>query len=361
MTNFLKNIGPATESQSILDDLVFSRTPQISEYVSPNHCDKVCDRIGDRILDALLVVDPNCRAGIEVIGFNGRILIAGEAWSKSVGISEINEIATREAAWVIAEVGDSEMEICSQIRNQDSTIQIASRQGAGDQAVCVGFASAESSDLMPREHSLARILTLRLLHQASGSTRIGTDGKVVVEVSGFRSEAWIRWQILAAEKSAYALLTDTAHECGIETVHVDEDVEFRTNRFQADTGVLGRKLVSDHYGSRVPIGGGAISGKDASKPDRTGNYAARHVACETVRSCGGRALVFLAYTIGHDAPVLGGGICSDSEHNVRQLTLNLSELSISSLTERFDLRNREFGSFYDLATQGHFGRDLPWD
>jgi len=329
------------------------------EFVSPDHCDKICDRIADKILDEFIIIDKDFRSGIEVIGSNGEIIIRGEVSLKGVDLNDVNNIALNSAKKVLSDINENDFVINCKLRAQDFTLNKASALGAGDQAICMGYATDETKDLMPKEYILARNITFGVFKESLKVNYLGSDGKILL-FGNDKWDVWIRWNIINKVKEGMRTIENVIRKYAIQKIQINCYAEFENSRFSVDTGVLGRKIVHDQYGMRIPIGGGAISGKDPSKIDRSGNYGARWYACEIVRKYGGQALVWLGYTLGRDDPIFAKFI-HIIDDKMRSGDLKKSLFSLKSLIERFELDIPKKNRFYDLATFGHYGRNLPWD
>ena len=267
-----------------------------AESVSPKHPDKLCDQISDAILDAHLREDPYARVAVDVAGGHRTIFVTGEVSSSALSV-DIPAIVKRLA-------GD--VELVERISAQSPEIaQGVDTGGAGDQGIMVGYATNETPELLPLEYVLARKLNQYLYKKWSfdGKTQVTTvDGAISVVVASFQhaphdelKQEIIDW--VAQEPLAVA--TPDAI-----TIHANPAGDWDIGGFDADAGLTGRKLAVDNYGPRVPLGGGAFSGKDASKVDRSGAYMARKIAVDYLKERGAKEVyVYLAYAIGYPEPV----------------------------------------------------------
>ena len=267
-----------------------------AESVSPKHPDKLCDQISDAILDAHLREDPYARVAVDVAGGHGTIFVTGEVSSSALSV-DIPAIVKRLA-------GD--VELVERISAQSPEIaQGVDTGGAGDQGIMVGYATNETPELLPLEYVLARKLNQYLYKKwpFDGKTQVTTiDGAISVVVASFQhaphdelKQEIIDW--VAQEPLAVA--TPDAI-----TIHANPAGDWDIGGFDADAGLTGRKLAVDNYGPRVPLGGGAFSGKDASKVDRSGAYMARKIAVDYLKERGAKEVyVYLAYAIGYPEPV----------------------------------------------------------
>lgn len=332
-----------------------------SESVSAGHPDKVCDQISDAILDAFLSRDPNARVACETFAFGQRVIVAGEFFSAIPGVFEVVESdAETIARNVLRQVGytssefdvdpaacDVEIafnqqsgEIRSGVDGNDSDL------GAGDQGIMFGYACNETESCMPLAWSLANDLIYGGMQQV-GQGILKADGKAQVSIAyedgkplGV-SAVVLSWQH-EPDVKLEAVREFLRDEIAAKVIGADRlmpDCQFHLNpagRFtkggpNADTGLTGRKIIVDTYGGAAPHGGGAFSGKDPSKVDRSAAYAARWVAKHLVKSgLAERALVQLAYAIGVSQPVSVALDCSGTEKRP------LGELE-ATIRETFDL------------------------
>lgn len=318
-----------------------------AESVSPKHPDKICDRISDAILDAHLAEDPVARVAIDVAGGHGTVFVTGEVTSRaqSVNVEEIVKRIAGDVA-VIIHVAEQSSEIASGV----------DAGGAGDQGIMVGYATNETSEYLPLEVVLSRKLNQYLYERwpHDGKTQVTLEGgKIISVVASFQHapkselEAAVRaW--LAQEEQA------VIKEQQLE-IHANPAGDWEQGGFDADAGLTGRKLVVDNYGPRVPIGGGAFSGKDPSKVDRSAAYAARKVAIDYLRQReASEVYVFIAYAIGYDAPLEATVVVDGIEEQIKGY--DLSPRGIISL---LDLRRPQYEV---TAEYGHFGhKTFTWE
>lgn len=325
--------------------VIFMPTFRTAESVSPLHPDKICDQISDAILDAHLAQDPYTRAGIDVTGGHGTVFVTGEITSHATDI-DVASIVRRIA-------GD--VEVIEHIAQQSSEIaQGVDTGGAGDQGIMVGYATSETDIYLPLETVLARQLNQRLYAKwpYDGKTQITlADGKIVSVVASFQHAKsdelkqevvnWLQQETLAKSDENVEL-------------HINPAGDWDQGGFDADAGLTGRKLVVDNYGPRIPIGGGAFSGKDPSKVDRSAAYAARRVAVDYLKKENAKEVfVYLAYAIGHDQPLEATVIVDGREERVSGY-----DLSPNGIIELLDLRRP---IYEETAKYGHFGhKDFAW-
>jgi S-adenosylmethionine synthetase len=320
-----------------------SKTPiyRTAESVSPKHPDKICDQISDAILDAHLKEDPYARVAVDVAGGHGTVFITGEVTSKAINV-DVSAIVKRLA-------GD--VELVERISAQSPEIaQGVDIGGAGDQGIMVGYATNETPELLPLEYVLARKLNQFLYEKwpFDGKTQVTTvDGIISVIVASFQHaptgelraaiHTWLAQETLAT-------LTSVATSVKI---HANPAGDWNIGGFDADAGLTGRKLAVDNYGPRVPLGGGAYSGKDASKVDRSGAYMARKIAVDYLYEREAREVyVYLAYAIGYPEPVEATVIIDGAQERVLGY-----DLTPNGIIKSLDLRKPQFEA---RATYGHY-------
>jgi S-adenosylmethionine synthetase len=390
-----------------------------SESVTEGHPDKICDQISDTILDAHLSQDPAARVAAEVVVNTGLVLITGEISSKAkVNYAKLIRKKIAEIGYIHAENGfsadsasilialdeqscDIAQGVDASLENRDDSEAAFDKIGAGDQGIMFGYACDETPELMPMPISLAHRLARQLAKVRKDGTLpyLRPDGKTQVtveyknnvpvaihtilistqhaaEVDGLTDEAEVR------SKIAQDLYTHVV-EPAFEGLSVKPDSETRylvnpTGRFvvggpQGDAGLTGRKIIVDTYGGYARHGGGAFSGKDPTKVDRSAAYAARHIAKNIVASgLATRCEVQVAYAIGVARPVsilvetFGTGKVADEV--IEQLVKEHFDLRPAAIIHNFNFLNlpkeRDGRFFQDVAAYGHFGRtdlDLPWE
>lgn len=319
-----------------------------AESVSPKHPDKICDRISDAILDAHLSEDPLARVAIDVAGGHGTVFVTGEVTSKATDV-DVQQIVKRVAGdvEVIVHVAEQSPEIASGVDTG----------GAGDQGIMVGYATNETPELLPLEVVLSRNLNQYLygLWPYDGKTQVTLkDGEVVSVVASFQHVAASELKVAIHEwlgQESQAKVTD---ETALE-IHANPAGDWEQGGFDADAGLTGRKLVVDNYGPRIPIGGGAFSGKDPSKVDRSAAYAARKVAIDYLKRRGAHEVrVFIAYAIGYDQPLEATVIVDGQEEVVEGY-----DLTPKGIIELLELRRPLYER---TAEYGHFGHaDFAWE
>ena len=331
-----------------------------TESVTNGHPDKVCDQISDAILDACLAQDPKSRVAVEAFGSHGTLMIGGEITTNAkVDYASV-------AKEVYESIGYTEpLEILSRVVVQSGDIaQGVDTGGAGDQGIMYGFATDETPEFLPLgvvlSHKLAR--KLEELRTSGTLPFLRPDGKTQVTIS---------------ENKVITALTSTQHteEASLEDVQSGltehlftsvlptlEGVELLVNPtgrfvqggFEADAGLTGRKIMVDTYGGLIPHGGGAFSGKDSTKVDRSAAYMARFVAKNLVANgYGKKVLVSVAYAIGRVEPVMVEAFDENGKDLSDVVTKNF-DFRPRAIEERLQLRKPQFR---ETASYGHFGVD----
>ena len=241
-----------------------------AEFVSPGHPDKICDRISDKILDTCLEQDSESRVAIETAGGHGQIHLTGEITTNAEPL---------DYQGIVRSVCGEEIFTTTNIVEQSNFIkQGVDVGGAGDQGIMVGYACDENDEYVPQEYYLARDLC-RFLYD-----RFPYDGKTQITTN----DHWIThivtsFQNVEKEQLEQSVAEYMDFEVDDIIVHCNPAGDWTQGGFDADAGLTGRKLVVDNYGPRVPIGGGAYSGKDQSKVDRSEAYMARYIALKELK------------------------------------------------------------------------------
>lgn len=271
-----------------------------AEAVSPMHPDKVCDRISDAILDACLEQDPESRVAIETMGGHGIVTITGELTTKAY--IDMREIVRRIAGPGVG------IQI-NVVQQSPEISQGVDDGGAGDQGIMVGYACTENPSQIPNELFLAKSLCKFLYdwNPQDGKTQVTLDGngKIMTIVA-----SWAKTHKLDLRNKIRDWLDDN-EDAGseIKKIYCNPAGDWNISGFEADTGLTGRKLAVDNYGPAIPIGGGAFSGKDGTKVDRSGAYMARFLALKALKMLYKprepmEAMVKIAYAIGVAEPVM---------------------------------------------------------
>jgi S-adenosylmethionine synthetase len=354
-----------------------------SESVTEGHPDKIADQISDAILDAVLRDDPTGRVACETLVTTGLAFIAGEISTKTyVDFPSVVRHTIKEIGYTRAKFG-FDYETCAVISSIDpqspDIAQGVDTGGAGDQGLMFGFAVRETEELMPLPLTLAHRLAQRLSEaRRSGEMDfLRPDGKsqVTVEYEGSRPVAV--QTVVVSTQHAEAMKHSALREAIIEEIikpvipaalltpktkyHVNPTGRFVIGGPQGDAGLTGRKIIVDTYGGSAPHGGGAFSGKDPTKVDRSAAYMARYVAKNLVAAgIAERALIQLAYAIGVADPVSVHvetyGTGRVPEQRMVELVREHFALTPKGIIESLDLRRPIYKK---TAAFGHFGRNLP--
>ncbi|MBT2647739.1 methionine adenosyltransferase [Bacillus sp. ISL-34] len=376
-----------------------------SESVTEGHPDKICDQISDSILDAILAKDANARVACETSVTTGLVLVAGEITTsayvdiprivrdtiKGIGYTRAKYGFDAETCAVLSSIDEQSADIAAGVdkaleaREGNMSEEEIDAIGAGDQGLMFGFACNETKELMPLPISLAHKLSFRLAQVRKDETLayLRPDGKTQVTVEYDENNRPVRVDTIVISTQHDAEITleqiqADLKEHVIKAVVPAELIDAQTKYFinptgrfviggpQGDAGLTGRKIIVDTYGGYARHGGGAFSGKDATKVDRSAAYAARYVAKNIVAAgLADKAEVQLAYAIGVAEPVsisidtFGTGTVSE-------------EVLVDLVRANFDLRPAGIIKMLDLrrpiykqtAAYGHFGRtdvDLPWE
>lgn len=363
-----------------------------SESVSEGHPDKLCDQISDAILDACLKQDPNSRVACECFTTTNLLLIGGEITTLAkVDYEKIAREVMINIGYVDAKLGidGRNCEIINRIKNQSPDIALGVdgkiEMGAGDQGIMFGYASNESENYMP----LPIVIAHKLMRTASNLRKSGAfvgarpDMKSQVTIDYSSEQPKIDTILMSCqhdENVDFELFKSYIYENIMKPVAASFglNLDFKylinpTGRFviggpEGDTGLTGRKIIVDSYGGTARSGGGAFSGKDPSKVDRSASYAARYVAKNIVASgLADKIEVQLSYAIGIAQPISIAvetfGTEKTSIQNILNIINEIFDLRPRSIIEHFSMIKPSF-SYQDLASFGHFGRpdlDTPWE
>ena len=352
-----------------------------SESVTEGHPDKIADQISDAVLDAALTEDPTSRVACETLVTTGLVVVAGEiTTSAHLDFSRIARETIQQIGYTRAKYG-FDCETCSVLsaldRQSPDIAMGVDTGGAGDQGLMFGFACNETPELMPLPIQLAHMLSRRLseVRKSGDLPYLRPDGKSQVTVEyrdgrPFRVEAVvissqhdpnITNEQLRSEVQESVIRHTVASELIDENTkyHINPTGRFVTGGPQGDAGLTGRKIIVDTYGGYAPHGGGAFSGKDPTKVDRSAAYMARYVAKNIVAAkLADRCLVQLAYAIGVAEPVSvlidTSGTGRISERELANLVREHFSLTPRGIIEDLNLRRPIYKA---TAAYGHFGRD----
>jgi S-adenosylmethionine synthetase len=362
-----------------------------SESVSEGHPDKVCDQISDAVLDALLEQDKMSRVACETFVTTGMVLVGGEITTKGyIEVQEIVRNVIRDIGYTKAGVGfDADScSVLSSIHSQSPDIaQGVDTGGAGDQGMMFGYASSETPELMPAPIMFAHKLVLRLANvrkkQPTLMPYLRPDAK---------SQVTVEYDNNGKPFRVDTIVVSTQHDPEVSQKKIKEDVlelivrnvipsgmldnktryfvnptgKFEIGGPHGDSGLTGRKIVVDTYGGRAPHGGGAFSGKDPTKVDRSAAYAARHIAKNIVAAkLATECQIQVAYAIGISDPVsiqintFGTGVIPDAQ--LSDFVMKEIDLTPRGIIKRLNLRRPIYRK---TAAYGHFGRnekEFTWE
>lgn len=314
-----------------------------AESVSPKHPDKLCDRVSDAILDAYISQDPLARVAVDCAGGHGQFFATGEVTSSA-------KLDKADIEKIIRSVIGSKIKISLNIQEQSPEISRGvDTGGAGDQGIMIGYACDETPELLPKEVILARRFNQYIYGHFpfDGKTQVTLDGdKVVKVVASFQN---------ASQEELRRLAEDFFQSEEIE-YHLNPCGDWQIGSFDADAGLTGRKLAVDNYGPSIPVGGGAFSGKDPSKVDRSAAYIARRIAVDYLKKFGAHEVfVRLAYAIGYNEALERTAIIDGKTITIPQDEYDLSPRGI---IKKLDLLRPIYAK---TAEYGHFGEGFDWD
>ena len=363
-----------------------------SESVTEGHPDKVCDAISDGIYDEMLKQDPNCRSAVETFATTGLVVVGGEVRTtgyvdiqktvrnvlKRIGYDHPGTGFNADDVGVMSAIHEQSPDIAQGVDDSAAEDKLGQEQGAGDQGLMFGFACNETQELMPLPLVLAHKLTMKLTEVRKNGTLdyLRPDGKsqVTVEYEDGKAKR-VDAVVIAAHHSENVSQEQIRADIKQHVINpivgdlVDENTSYyinATGRFviggpPGDTGLTGRKIIVDTYGGHGAHGGGAFSGKDVSKVDRSGAYYARYVAKNVVAAgLADRCELQVAYSIGVAEPVSilvdtkGTGKLPDEK--ISEIVRKIFDFKPKSIIEQLNLRRPIYSK---TAAYGHFGRNDP--
>lgn len=361
-----------------------------SEFVSPGHPDKVSDQISDAILDACLADDPNSRVACEVFCTTGLVVVGGEITTTTyIDVQEIVRKKINEIGYRPGMGFDSDCGTLSCIHSQSPDIAMGvDVGGAGDQGIMFGGAVKETEELMPLALVLSREILVRL-------TKMMKAGEIAWARPDQKSQVTLAYDENGNIDHVDSIVVSVQHNEEVSHTEIEktviekvvnpvlekyklntENIKYYINptgRFvvggpHGDTGLTGRKIIVDTYGGYFRHGGGAFSGKDPSKVDRSAAYAARWVAKNVVAAgFADKCEIQLSYAIGVDKPVSikvdTFGTAKVDEDKISEAISKVFDLSPRGIEKALELREGKF-KYQDLAAFGHIGRtdiDTPWE
>ncbi len=358
-----------------------------SESVCAGHPDKIADAISDAVVDAALDQDPRSHTAIETVAGANQVALFGEIKTKAkINYEKIVREKIKELGYTNPEWGFSlESTFIDNVHEQSPEIALgADHDGAGDQGMMFGYACKETPELMPLPIALAHALTRRIDEVREKGTLkwLRPDGKAQVTVRYEDDKPVVVEKLVAAvahhEKTTAGevrediikhVFTPVLKKYGFKLPKDDDIVVNGTGLWhipgpESDAGLTGRKIVVDTYGGYARVGGGAFSGKDPSKVDRSGAYAARYIAKNIVAAgLAERCEVGLAYVIGHPKPLMQTietfGTATVSDEELYAFKDKLIDTSVKGIIETLDLARPIYSQ---TSAYGHFGKeDLPWE
>lgn len=346
-----------------------------NEIVFKGHPDKIADQISDALLDAYLAIDSNSRCGIEVVGGKGKIFVTGEVTSKAIADVDVESVVRG----VLKDIGcRTDYEIINNIGQQSPDIALGvDVGGAGDQGMMFGYACRDTRQMLPTAMVILQELSMFYDTLCHSDKRFLPDGKAQItgEYNSYKQLLRIKDFTISyqnteeeREETDRILKEFTTELCAkynvaIDCFHINPTGKFLIGGFEGDAGLTGRKIVVDNYQSFANVGGGALSGKDATKVDRSAAYKARQIAKEFLeehhecRWCE----VQLSYAIGIDKP-LAIYIKTDRGNYDGNLDWLYAECTPRKIIEDLHLRDNKVVKYYETAQFGHFGNSkFPWE
>jgi S-adenosylmethionine synthetase len=357
-----------------------------SESVCAGHPDKICDGISDAILDAILEQDPNGRVAVEALVAANQIVLAGEVTTTAkVDFEEVARLKIKQLGYTKANWGFSfNSNLSNYIHEQSPEIALGvDNEGAGDQGMMFGFACDETKNLLPTPISIAHDLTKRIdsLRETKKLLYLRPDGKAQVVVGYENNKPKFVSHVTVAVAHSEEVTSESIHQdiythivrpvlkkygysIGPNQLIVNGTGVWNIPGPSSDSGLTGRKIIVDSYGGFARVGGGAFSGKDPSKVDRSGAYAARFMAKNIVASkLASKVEIGLAYYIGAKRPVMLNVETFETEtvplKDIYKYVSKLIDPSVVGIIKQLDLRRPIYSQ---TSAYGHFGKpNLPWE
>jgi len=356
-----------------------NKTIFTAESVTKGHPDKFCDLVSDMILDDCLKLDPEARVACETYATKGLVVVGGEITTTAK--PDYKAIVQAAAGKVGYDLTGAEL-ITAVNRQSPDIAQAVDKesQGAGDQGIMIGYATNETPEYLPTEYAYARRITDRLseLRESGEIKGIGSDGKSQVSAE-FEDGGFVRFTKIVvsiqhtADKDAQKLKAEILKKVigfvfrGFDLkdteILINPSGRFILGGIDADTGLTGRKIVADAYGPRIAVGGGAFSGKDASKVDRSAAYYARYVSKNIVASgTADKCQVSIAYAIGKAEPLAVGidtfGTGAVSDEIIQNAVMLIFNFAPAEIIKQLDLKQ---AIYTGTASGGHLGKDFTWE
>jgi S-adenosylmethionine synthetase len=359
---------------------------EVSEAVSKGHPDKIADQISDAVLDACLREDPFSRAAVETLISHDIVVVAGEVTTLakldiakivnsvigSIGYDNLAFGDFLSAHQVFSSLCDQSYDISQSVGEQRSLI---SKLAAGDQGMMYGYACQDTPSLMPRSYEIARSIVREIEIFREENDALGPDGKTQISIdtknpsNGSLVLSWQHRDDIMIEEVRSILMTPIQKVLDLYKFQPEKILINPSGRFVlggpfADTGLTGRKQIFDSYGGSIPHGGGAYSGKDGTKVDRSGAYMARWVAKHVVAAqLASRCLIQLVYSIGIKDPIHVGVECFHTEtvplEILQKAIKKTFDFSVGAIIQDLKLTSPFFQA---TAHGGHFGRqEFTWE
>ena len=356
-----------------------------SESVCAGHPDKICDQVSDAIVDAALEQDPHSRVAVET-AVKQKTLVFGEITSRAeldfekIATGVIKKLGYTRPEWGFSDRSPVEVNVSQQ--SSDISMGVDD-DGAGDQGMMFGYATRETPQLMPLPITLAHELAREMdAVKATSLTYLRPDGKTEVSVRYENGRPVAVEQVVLAvphdptvdpgqvKQDLYSqIVLPLLERYGQKQIKIEQLTVNGTGRWEiggpaSDSGLTGRKIIVDSYGGMARVGGGAFSGKDVTKVDRSGAYAARYIAKNIVAAgLADRCEVQVAYVIGRRDPLAKAietfGTAKISETEIEDFAWRLLDLSVKGIIDGLNLRRPIYAQ---TAAYGHFGKDgLPWE